>query len=178
MYLLHALPTLVVLTTTVMATATTVARNLTLLYSMEAELGERLELVDVPTGQSRTVIPIVGGFFKGQRMSGLLPVSSFHISDAYLYKGKVLNLGADWLLTDAHGTARPDTRYNIQTDDGTHIYVQIEGPAISEGQVMLRAKFETGVNGTYAWLNNAVAVGVLIVAGENKVVIDVWDIRP
>ncbi|KAH7066724.1 hypothetical protein BKA63DRAFT_425393 [Paraphoma chrysanthemicola] len=161
MHLLQALPPLVVLTSAVMAEVTPVTPNLTLLYSMEAELGERLELGAVPTGQSRTVIPIVGGFFKGPRISG-----------------KVLNLGADWLLTDAHGTARPDTRYNIQTDDGTYIYVQTEGPAINEGQVILRAKFETGVNETYAWLNDVVAVGVLTVAGENKVLIDMWDIRP
>ncbi|KAH7080978.1 hypothetical protein FB567DRAFT_501150 [Paraphoma chrysanthemicola] len=161
MYLLRALPTLVVLAITTTANATPVAPNPILLYSMEAELGEHLELGAVPTGQSRTVIPIVGGFFKGPRMSG-----------------KVLNLGADWLLTDAHGTARPDTRYNIQTDDGTYIYVQTEGPAISEGQVMLRAKFETGVNGTYAWLNDVVAVGILTVAGESKVLIVMWDIKP
>ncbi|KAL7775997.1 hypothetical protein CFE70_006409 [Pyrenophora teres f. teres 0-1] len=84
--------------------------TMTLIYSMEAKLGERFSLGSVPSGEERIVIPIVGGTFKGPRLSG-----------------KVLNLGADWRLTDAQGAIRPDARYNIQTDDGSFIYVMTEG---------------------------------------------------
>jgi hypothetical protein len=92
--------------------------------------------------------------------------------------GKVLNLGADWLLVDARGNARPDTRYNIQTDDGTYIYVQTEGPTLKDGRILLRGKFETSTNGTYAWMNDVVAVGVLNVNGTNQVLIDMWEVNP
>lgn len=44
--------------------------QLTLLYSMEAKLGERFSLGPVPSGKERIVIPIVGGTFKGPRISG------------------------------------------------------------------------------------------------------------
>jgi hypothetical protein len=52
---------------------------MTLIYSMEADLGERISLGHVPTGQQRMVIPIVGGTFKGPRISGTtyLLINSF-----------------------------------------------------------------------------------------------------
>jgi hypothetical protein len=52
------------------ATVPPVPPTMTLLYSMRAELGERLSLGPVPNGQQRIVIPIVGGSFKGPRMAG------------------------------------------------------------------------------------------------------------
>jgi hypothetical protein len=91
--------------------------------------------------------------------------------------GKVLNLGADWRLTDANGQIRPDARYNIQTDDGTYIYVMTEGlPPGEDGRTMLRGKFETATNGTYAWLNDVAAVGVLTRSGTESVSIDMWQV--
>jgi hypothetical protein len=152
--------------------------TMTLLYSMEAELGNRFSLGPVPNGKERFVIPIVGGHFKGPRMSGKFS-RRFTInrpSDSHI--GKVLNLGADWLLVDASGNARPDTRYNIQTEDGTYIYVQTEGPTLKDGRILLRGKFETSMNGTYAWMNDVVAVGVLNVSGADKVLIDMWQVTP
>jgi hypothetical protein len=68
--------------------------------------------------------------------------------------GKILNIGADWLLVDRRGNARPDTRYNLQTDDGAYIYVQTEGPSLADDTILLRGKFETDTNGTYAWMND------------------------
>lgn len=44
--------------------------QLTLIYSMEALLGDRFSLGAVPNGQERIVIPIVGGTFEGPRLSG------------------------------------------------------------------------------------------------------------
>jgi hypothetical protein len=91
--------------------------------------------------------------------------------------GKVLNLGADWRLTDKDGKIRPDARYNIQTDDGAWIYVQTEGPTQADGRTLLRGKFEAATNGTYNWLNDVVAVGVLTRNGTEKVIIDMWQVR-
>lgn len=91
--------------------------------------------------------------------------------------GKVLNLGADWRLTDANGAIRPDARYNIQTDDGTDIFVQTIGlPPGKDGRTMLRGQFETATNGTYAWLNDVAAVGVLTRNGTKSVLIDMWEV--
>jgi hypothetical protein len=100
-------------------------------------------------------------------------VSSTVLTD---YIGKVLNLGADWRLTDKDGKIRPDARYNIQTDDGTWIYVQTEGPTQADGRTLLRGKFETATNGTYNWLNDVVAVGVLTRNGTEGVIIDMWQV--
>ena len=46
---------------------------MTLLYHMEVQLGKRFSLGPVPNGQERVVIPIVGGSFKGPRLSGTAP---------------------------------------------------------------------------------------------------------
>jgi len=86
-----------------------------------------------------------------------------------------LNLGADWRLTDINGKFRPDARYNIQTHDGTYIFVQTEGPTLADGRSLLRARFETGTNGSYSWLNDVVAAGVLNRSGD-KVFIDMWQV--
>jgi hypothetical protein len=53
-----------------MAQEAPVAPKMTLLYSMEALLGDRFSLGPIPTGQDRVVIPIVGGTFTGPRMNG------------------------------------------------------------------------------------------------------------
>ena len=57
-------------TTFTMAQDAPVPPTMTLLYSMEVLLGDRFSIGSVPTGQERIVIPIVGGTFKGPRMSG------------------------------------------------------------------------------------------------------------
>jgi hypothetical protein len=103
------------------------------------------------------------------------PSSSNNRLIAIYDEGKILNLGADWRLTDVNGKYRPDARYIIQADDGTHIYVQTEGPTLEDGRSLLRGKFETGTTGTYAWLNDVVAVGVLNRSGD-KVFIDMWQV--
>jgi hypothetical protein len=90
--------------------------------------------------------------------------------------GTVLNLGADWRLTDAQGVIRPDARYAIRTYDGTSVVVVTEGFPLPDGRTMLRGKFETGRNGTYAWLNDVVGVGVLKRNGTSAVRIDMWHV--
>lgn len=90
-------------------------------------------------------------------------------------KGHFLPVGGEFGLTDAHGVFRPDIRGVIETDDGAHIYVQIEGvhavnevaraagterpeTAFGEDYFMLYMRMETG-DARYDWLNRAVVVG-------------------
>ncbi|KAI2488045.1 DUF3237 domain containing protein [Pyrenophora tritici-repentis] len=162
MRLFNTLAALTALSTLTMARQTPSPPIMTLIYSMEAKLGERFSLGPVPTGEERIVIPIVGGTFEGPRLSG-----------------KVLPLGADWRLTDVRGAIRPDARYNIQTDDGTFITVMTEGlPPGPDGRTMLRGVFETSTNGTAEWLNEVAAVGVLTRNGTASVMIDMWQVTP
>lgn len=44
--------------------------TMTLLYSMACDLGKSFAIGSVPNGQQRMVIPIIGGTFKGPRISG------------------------------------------------------------------------------------------------------------
>lgn len=103
-------------------------------------------------------------------LSCLPPPTDIHT----LHAGKVLNLGADWGLSDRFGTFHPDTRYHLQTDDGANIFIRTEGPAQKDGTIHLHVHFETG-HETYYWLNNVVAVGILR-AGDGYVVIDTWQV--
>jgi len=92
----------------------------------------------------RTALPIKGGNFTGPRMNG-----------------KILDLGADWGLTDPQtGVFSPDTRYNLQTDDGANILIQTSGAAQPDTKIHLRLVFETG-DKDYYWLNFVTAVGIL-----------------
>jgi hypothetical protein len=105
--------------------------------------------------------------------------TNFHVTQCNITDdmdtGKILNLGADWRLTDSNGKFRPDARYHIQAKDGTFIYVQTEGPTLEDGRSLLRGKFETATNGTHSWLNDVVAVGLLNRSGS-KVYIDMWSV--
>ncbi|KAK8098011.1 uncharacterized protein PG998_013497 [Apiospora kogelbergensis] len=124
------------------------------LYTVNATLSPAIQIGDGPQG-NRVAIPIIGGEFHGPKLNG-----------------KVLNLGADWGLTDKFGTFHPDTRYHFQTDDGANIFIRTSGPAQADGSIHLHVVFETG-HPDYYWLNNVVAVGVLH-GGDGYVVIDTW----
>lgn len=89
--------------------------------------------------------------------------------------GKVLDLGADWGLVDKDGTFSADTRYQLQTDDGAHIFIRTSGPAQPDGHLHLRMVFETGSE-KYYWMNNIVAVGILT-TGNGFVSIDGWQLE-
>jgi hypothetical protein len=89
--------------------------------------------------------------------------------------GTIINLGADWGVTDSLSVFNPDTRYGLRTDDGANIYIQTSGPSQSDGKIHLRIIFETG-NANYTWLNEIVAVGILS-AGTGYVAIDAWQLN-
>lgn len=137
------------------------APGLEFLYTVNVTLGERWSYGDFAQG-SRVAIPIVGGRFEGPRLSG-----------------EVLNLGADWGVTDTEGVFWPDTRYSLRTDDGADIYIQTAGPTQPDGRTLLRGVFQTG-HEDYTWLNYVVAMGVLQRPTEEDsgkyVLIDMWHV--
>ena len=76
MHLLKSLAAFAAFATFTMATdEAPVPPQMTLLYSMEALLGERFSLGPIPTGNERIVIPIIGGTFKGPRLNGTSSMS-------------------------------------------------------------------------------------------------------
>jgi len=112
--------------------------GLSYLYTATVECSAGIYTTHTPKG-IRTSIPIVGGNFTGPRLNG-----------------KILNLGADWGLTDPQtGIFAPDTRYQLQTDSGANIYVQTSGAMQPDKTVHLRLVFETG-DKAYYWLNNII----------------------
>ncbi len=119
-------------------------------------MGSAQELGAAPLGRRR-IIPITGGRFGGERLSG-----------------RVLAGGADWQVVRADGVAELDARYTLETADGALIYVRNRGYRHGPREVLERLSagenvdpalyymrttplFETG-DGRYAWLNRIVAV--------------------
>ncbi|CAJ2514035.1 Uu.00g021540.m01.CDS01 [Anthostomella pinea] len=130
--------------------------GLAYLYTVNVTLGDAIDVGLGPKG-TRIVIPITGGTFSGPKLSG-----------------NVLNVGADWGLADRNGTFSPDSRYQLQTDDGANIFIQTNGPLQPDNTTHLRVTFETG-NADYYWVNNVLAVGILR-SGTGYVVIDTWQL--
>jgi hypothetical protein len=126
------------------------------LFRAEITLGPPQELGAAPLGRRR-IIPITGGRFGGERLSG-----------------RVLAGGADWQVVRADGVAHLDARYTLETADGALIYVRnrgyrhgprevlaqlAAGENVDPGLYYMRTTplFETG-DERYAWLNRIVAV--------------------
>src|SRR3954468_24235094 len=126
------------------------------LFRAEIMLAAAQELGDTPQGRRR-VIPIVGGRFEGDRLSG-----------------RVLPGGADWQVIRSDAVAHLDARYMLETNDGALVYVRNEGlrhgppeviEKLSRGEPVDPASyymrtvphFETG-DARYAWLNRLVCI--------------------
>ena len=139
------------------------APGLEYLYTAFVDCEPRIFTTQTSKGL-RTAIPIIGGNFTGPRLTG-----------------KVLDLGADWGLTDPQtGLFTADTRYNLQTDDGADIYIQTSGSRHPDGKLHLRLVFETG-DKDYYWLNYVTAVGLLqrvaeYANGTYTLRIDAWNV--
>jgi hypothetical protein len=133
--------------------------SLTLVYRLEATLGEPLDLGDVAEGRRR-IVPLIGGTFAGPTLNGtLLPGSS-----------------ADWQTVLRDGTALGDIRYTLQTDEGDLLYVQSRGVRHGSAEVLARLArgedvdaseytFRTSTRIETAapaldWLNKGVFIGV------------------
>jgi hypothetical protein len=117
------------------------------------------ELGATPSG-TRRIVPVTGGRFKGERVSGIV----------------MPNAAADWILVRADGSILLDVRLTLKTDDGELIYMSYRGiryssPEIAErmangeqvdpGEYYFRTApvFETGAD-KYAWMNNIICVAV------------------
>jgi hypothetical protein len=133
--------------------------SLTLLYRLEAVLGEPLDLGEVSQGRRR-IVPLTGGTFVGPELNGkLLPGTS-----------------ADWQIVLADGTALGDIRYTLQTDGGALLYVQSRGVRHGSREVLERLGRGEDVDASeytfrtstqietasreLAWLNKGVFIGV------------------
>src|SRR5258706_6123163 len=95
--------------------------RLSLVYRLEAALGEPLDLGDVSQGHRR-IIPLTGGTFTGPELNGTL----------------VPGVSADWQIVVRDGTTLGDIRYALQTDDGALLYVQSRGVRHGSADVLAR----------------------------------------
>jgi uncharacterized protein DUF3237 len=133
--------------------------RLTLVYRLEASLGEPLDLGEVAQGHRR-IVPLAGGMFTGPELNGrLLPGAS-----------------GDWQILLADGTALGDIRYTLQTDGGDLLYVQSRSTRHGSAEVLARlARGEDVDAGEYTfrastqietaapqldWLNKGIFVSV------------------
>jgi hypothetical protein len=126
------------------------------LFDARVEVAEVRSLGHTPLGERR-VIPIVGGSFRGERLSG-----------------RVLPGGADWQTIGEDGAARLDARYTLEAAGGALVQVHSQGLRHGPPEVLARLaagdpvdparyyfrtvlRFETGSPGL-DWLNRVIAV--------------------
>jgi len=147
------------------------APTLTYAMTLQVDLGVPIEFGEVPRGRRR-VIPIVGGKFEGPNV-----------------RGRVLAGGADWQIVRTDGLAELDTRYTLQADNGSLIYIQnsgirhappevtprlLDGLPVDPSQVYFRTVpvFETSAP-ELQWLTRTIFIGT----GERRpddVIVHVW----
>ena len=116
-----------------------------LLFEVTFNLKPGIEIGQTLAGK-RTIYPVLDGFFDGPNL-----------------KGKVLTVGADWLLQLNETTNKLDVRVTLQTNEGENIYVTYQGylNLNADGTYYFRTTpyFETSSK-KHAYLNHIVSVGV------------------
>jgi muconolactone delta-isomerase len=135
------------------------APRLTLVYRLDATLGQPLDLGETAQGHRR-IVPLTGGTVTGPEISGTL----------------LDGASADWQVLLADGTALADLRYTLRTEDGSLLYVRSQGVRHGNPEVLSRlaqgedvdaseytfrtsTRIETAVAGL-AWLNKGVFISV------------------
>ena len=129
------------------------------LFDISLSLHPAQDVGTTPLG-TRRIVPVAGGTFKGDRLSGdVMP-----------------NAAADWVLVRADASVQLDVRLTLQTEDDALIYMTYRGVRHSSPEVAQRMAcgdsvdpdeyyfrttpvFETA-SAKYAWMNNIVSVGV------------------
>jgi Protein of unknown function (DUF3237) len=95
--------------------------RLTLVYRLEATLGEPLDIGQTALGHRR-IAPLTGGTFRGELVSGTL----------------VPGASADWQTILPDGTALGDIRYTLRTGAGALLYVQSRSVRHGSPEVLAR----------------------------------------
>lgn len=95
--------------------------RLTLVYRLEATIGEPLELGETREG-SRRIVPQTGGKFSGPEIAGEL----------------VQGVSADWQILLPDGTALADLRYTLRTTGGALLYIRSHGVRHGSADVLAR----------------------------------------
>jgi hypothetical protein len=144
------------------------------LFNVEISLGEELDIGNIGKGYM-SVTQISGGFFYGDKING-----------------KVLKFGADWGV-ECNGVNIIDSRYILQTEEGSYISVHTtgrlkispenmnqinEGKTIAPNQYYFRENvfFETG-DERYQWLNGIIAFSILGIKDGEKISGDVYFVK-
>lgn len=129
------------------------------LFALSLSLHPIQELGRTPAGERR-VVPVSGGRFEGERLSGeVLPHG-----------------GSDLLLTRADGSFQQDVRLTLRAGDGALVLMTYRGvrhaapevsdriargEAVGRSEYYLRiAPFFESASPAHAWLNRIVAVGI------------------
>jgi hypothetical protein len=94
---------------------------LTKVFRLEADLGEVVDVGNVPQGRRR-IVPLTGGTFTGPRLNGSL----------------VPGASADWQIVRPDGTALGDIRFTLQTKQGEALYVRSQGVRHGDAKVLAR----------------------------------------
>ena len=126
-------------------------------FTMHATL-DRTQVVGPSAGGTRLVVPVSGGWVRGDRVNG-----------------EILPPGADWVLVGGDGFGRVDVRLQVRTDDGATLYVAYEGlleinaavtaaladPAVEtswdDQYFRVAPRFESGAE-PYRWMQQALFV--------------------
>jgi hypothetical protein len=147
--------------------AQTELEQLTAEFLLEAKiaLGERVSLGKTSHGE-RWLVPFTGGQFEGP-----------------LLRGDVLP-GADWQLTRPDGVMEIDARYAIRMSDGALVHVRNRGIVvippdakdINSIYVRTAPLFDAAIDGPHAWLNKALFLGTLQLAGPSTVRIRMYKV--
>ncbi len=91
-------------------------------FEVRAEVADPIVIGELPNGQVRRIIDVIGGTVSGPRLQGHIPPG-----------------GADWqLIRTSDGFTDVDARYMIETDSGALIYVTNIGIRHAAPDVMAR----------------------------------------
>jgi hypothetical protein len=90
-------------------------------FRLEADLGEVVDLGNLPQGRRR-IVPLTGGTFTGPQLNGTL----------------VPGASADWQIVQPDGTTLGDIRFTLQTDRNELLYVRSQGVRHGSPEVLAR----------------------------------------